>query len=324
MVNAIKNSIAISHDRDCSVEGTAAAVTNPTKMMANGDAPHTSSMNSLNSFSGESKWTSVRRTAITTASFKTRKLPDDIPIIMSNPPSTPGPGSGGSLSSLKSTPPASQTTPPPIPSSNHNGHLALQNSKNLDSIDEECAERLLANGDAANSGAKVVGAAVKKPAKKNAVMNLLKELKESKQKLPKMGSGKENGKLLNNSNNRNSKDRDSDSSGLPDGKITLADGEDDEMIPMRRLNKYIDDDTTTNEDEEDEDRDELDGNDLDEINCTSVELLGEHRNGTTADDDEGTSSDRSGVSSQGLLAASSNAKKSENSKNSTNVKLPVQ
>lgn len=327
MVNAIKNSLTIKNDRERNIEGTPEAAVNANK------AHNATSMSSLNSFtSGESKWTNVRRTAITTASFKTRKLPDDIPIVPGNAPNTPG----APVAAATAGPPPLATkstssiganqnpnsTPPTPPANFHGSHHMLQNNKNLDSIDEESTERLLANGDSASGKGSSVPA--KKTGKKNPMMNLFKELKDSKPKLPKMGSSggggsKENGKvhsLLSNSNSNSkehhshSRDRDSDTSGLSDGtaKMSIESEDADVMIPMRRLNstKYIDDEVADDGDEADKNRDELDCQDamLDIDYNGAADGQGQQR-----DDDE-VSSDRSAASSKGLLPPPS--KKSSN------------
>lgn len=329
MVNAIKNSLTIKNDRERNIEGTPEAAVNANK------AHNATSMSSLNSFtSGESKWTNVRRTAITTASFKTRKLPDDIPIVPGNAPNTPGIAAAATASAgppplaTKSTSSIgtigtnqnANSTPPTPPANFHGSHHMLQNNKNLDSIDEESTERLLANGDSASGKGSNVPLSAKKAAKKNPVMNLFKELKDSKPKLPKGSSTKENGKvqhsLLSNSNSNSkdhhshSRDRDSDTSGLSDGtaKMSLDSEDADVMIPMRRLNstKYIDDEVADDGDEAERDKDEVD--------CPET-LIDVDYNGDgqqvqhSRDDDEG-SSDRSAASSKGLLPSSS--KKSSN------------
>lgn len=339
MVNAIKNSLTIKNDRDRNIEGTPEAAVNANK------AHNATSMSSLNSFtSGESKWTNVRRTAITTASFKTRKLPDDIPIVPGNAPNAPGvvPAAGStagppalatkSTSSIGSNQNnAAGSTPPTPPANHHNSHLMLQNSKNLDSIDEESTERLLANGDSASGK----GGAAKKSGKKNPVMNLFKELKDSKPKLPKMGSSgggstKENGKvqhsLLSNNSSSNStkaehphqhshhsRDRDSDASGLSDGTAKMSIGSEEAaevMIPMRRLNstKYIDDELADElADEEGDDRDEVDSTADGALDTGDFNGAGDGQQQglqQLRDDDEGSSDRSAASSSKGLLAPS--------------------
>ncbi|KAJ6216873.1 hypothetical protein RDWZM_008030 [Blomia tropicalis] len=225
MVNAIKNSIAIKYDRDNSIEGTPAA--NVSRTASKTAASHTTSMNSLNSFTNESRWNQVRKNAITNASFKTRKLPDDIPIITGNPPAANAPTSSAlqeiarhqakqnaSNSTNVNLPqssvpqsPASQTSQ--STSSTHHSHnhpLVLQNSKNLDSIDEEG----ITNGE--TSGIK------KKSGGKMIMKNLFNKPNKPKSVTP--NSGKENGKLLNNIANKHSNshrisrsvERDSDTS----------------------------------------------------------------------------------------------------------------
>lgn len=327
MVNAIKNSLTIKNDRERNIEGTPEAAVNANK------AHNATSMSSLNSFtSGESKWTNVRRTAITTASFKTRKLPDDIPIVPGNAPNTPGaptaatagpPPLATKSTSSNGTNQNPNSTPPTPPANFHGSHHMLQNNKNLDSIDEESTERLLANGDSASGKGSSAPASAKKTGKKNPVMNLFKELKDSKPKLPKMGSSgggssKENGKvhhsLLSNSNSNSkehhshSRDRDSDTSQLSDGTAKMSlDSEDavDVMIPMRRLNstKYIDDEVA--DDGGEAERDEVDSANA----MLDVDYNGAADKLQQRDDDEG-SSDRSAASSKGLLPPAT--KKSSN------------
>lgn len=334
MVNAIKNSIAIKYDRDNSIEGTPAA--NVSRTASKTAASHTTSMNSLNSFTNESRWNQVRKNAITNASFKTRKLPDDIPIITGNPPAANAPTSSAlqeiarhqakqnaSNSTNVNLPqssvpqsPASQTSQ--STSSTHHSHnhpLVLQNSKNLDSIDEEG----ITNGE--TSGIK------KKSGGKMIMRNLFNKPNKPKSVTP--NSGKENGKLLNNIANKHSNshrisrsvERDSDTS--TEGRTaSLADFDDDETFPMKRLDRYIDDDDDVDEAdnnivEHNGDDGELSVHEDDHMLRTDTDVDENKRNGQD-DDDEG-SSDRSGSSSKGLLV-SSIRKQLQSSPNSNNLK----
>jgi hypothetical protein len=156
--------------------------------------------------------TGIAKTAITNASFKTRKLPDDIPIVVSNV---------------------------------NNTNTAIGASTQLGAINEEneeAVEKTIKFG-----AMKGVTAGIGKMA----VMQLLKERKDKKKDgilVQKSKFRAENGDVINNKQieqEDSGNDNSSDTSGLSENKLSYS----EETIPLNIFNQaknYVDDDNVSN------------------------------------------------------------------------------
>ncbi|XP_046919058.2 PI4KA lipid kinase complex subunit hyccin [Dermatophagoides farinae] len=204
MVNAFKNTQAIIN-RDREDHRAKMKRINQSEISLNATPPVTT-MTSVSS----------RKAAITNASFKTKKLPDDIPIVAgpaTQPAANLNAQQAHSKNSLQPRSSSSQSQ-----QQKQNGRPSF---KSLDSINEE-ASPLSSAGKSNNSNVSNSKISSKPPRK--GVINMLKELKDggkqSKNKSSKQLALETNGKIINSNHNQ------------------------DELIPMKQMKnpkKFIDD-----------------------------------------------------------------------------------
>lgn len=300
MTNAVKNTLAIKNEdklkprRHRTRTSQSVSSVNPSSHHA------TSAGSSLH-----------RKTAITNASFKTRKLPDDIPIVTSNAT----PNANPNLANLA----ARQSK---MMASAHNGGAKGVLRKSLDSIHEESH-----GGRPTTTNTTTVLSTAVPVKQRKGVMHLLKEFKDK----PKRSSASGRNNCLETSTpNLNSSNSNSYSNIVHNNSIS-SDGSEintsvaKEMIPLKPLantHKYIDDD-------DDEADDDLDG----DLNYGSepngigyISQLNDDGNDSKSNDvilsvgkdpelmrltfternDDSNGSDLSGASSRELLPASNN------------------
>ncbi|XP_075678488.1 PI4KA lipid kinase complex subunit hyccin [Dermatophagoides pteronyssinus] len=228
MVNAFKNTQAIIN-RDRENHRAKMKRMNQSEISLN-TTPHVTTITSVSS----------RKTAITNASFKTKKLPDDIPIV---PVGQPAAAAAANLNAQQAHHSKNSLQQHP----KQNGRPSF---KSLDSINEETSSSspILPSGKLNTSKSSSSSSSSSKPQRKSGVMNMLKELKESSKQTKNKSS-----KLL--------------SSMETNGKISNTNHNQEEFIQMKQMKKpkkFIDNDNN-------DDGDQIDQtNDIDSINMLGL------------------------------------------------------